>query len=420
MMINMAYIKYKKRPLFSTLPILFILLIQSACSSQVSGPNTLVNCSNGTNPIPLEQGFTFPGDLLFAKRDGSEILAFNGSTHELTSIFRVPSKGAHDVSPLSQDGKTLVIFHQDPSEMEALSIDILLNSGTVENRKILLPVVEQNQDKLYTWSSVDWINGKYLQGVLSEKGSTGDELWESWLLNPYQLDWKSLPSLNNNLDQMEESGFSISPDLTRVLYVNTQYQLVLYDLVQNRALWNYSDYDGISPRMTSPDLSDAAWSPSGEMLALPITRTDGMTPGIVVLGKDAGIINSFYFGDFQFGLNWSKDGQLLSFYENRSTTIDSAGNLRPIVRIIGMKDGLLRDICSLKENTEPSQGISNNRVVWSPDQQFLAYTLWSSDVNTQDGIVLQKLSDPLIRIIQLDTDTMVLLGWSKEHWISVK
>lgn len=413
---NTACQKHKKERFRSTLLILFVLTIQLACSKQPAISDGFTNCDNGKNPTPIERDFKLPGDLLFMRSDRSELLAFNGETHELISIFRIPGDGFYDLSPLSQDGRTVVISHQDSSELETLSITLLSNRGTAENKKLHLPAGKQN--KTYLWFSVDWANSNYLQGILSEKGNTGAELWESWLLNPYQLEWKSLSNIMNNLDLAEETGFSISPDMSQVLYINEQYQLILYDLIHNKTLWEYSDYDGIFPRLTSPNLSDAVWSTNGEMLALPITRDKGRTPGILIFDKSGKIINSIYFGDYQFGFNWSKDGQLISFYENRSTSIDGIGKLRPVIRIIDMKDGLIRDLCSLNEQVEPSQGISNNRIVWSPDQQFLAYSSWGSSENMKDGIILQKLSDPQVRIIEVDTNTMILLGWSAYHWTS--
>lgn len=407
----------KKQCLVVVLSTFFVLLFQSSCSRQIAEADGFVNCQNGTSPTPIKQDFQFSGDLLFMKSDRSEILAFNGETHEFTSIYRTPIDSSYDISPLSPDGKTLVISFQKPSEMGALSITILSNRGAVENKKIPLPVWEQNQDRTNSWFSVDWANNNYLQGVLYDKERIEDELWEPWLLNPYQLEWKSLSSINNFIGQVERSGFSIAPDLTKVLYINKQYQLILYDLIRNKILWEYSDYDGVSPNLTSPNLSDAVWSTEGNLLALPITRNEARTPGILIIDRNGSIVNSIYFGDYQFGLSWSGDGQLLAFYEDRSVTNGARiESVQPVVRIMDMKDGLLRDLCLLNEQTTPSQGISNNRIIWSPDQQYLAYSSWNSDKTVQDGIILQKLSEPQVQIIPLDTDTMTLLGWSKEHW----
>jgi len=347
------------------------------------------------------------------RSDRSELLAYNGETHRFTTIFHAQGNESFDISPLAPNGKTVVFSYQDPNETGMLSIMLLSHDGAINTRQSPLPTAMNN----YLWTSVDGTNSNYLQGVLYKTGDSSEGVWETWLLDPYQLKWRSLRDMNKNINEAEKTGFSISPDLTRVLFINKDYQLVLYDLIQNKTLWKYSDYDGISPRLTSPNLSNAIWSQNSEMLALPVTKDKGKTPGIIVLSKDGRIINASYFGDYQQGLNWSKDNQLLSFYENRSLTIDrSTGRVKPIIRMMGLKDGSLRDLCSLNELIEPSQGIATNRIIWSPNQEFLAYSSWSNNEIMQDGIILQKLNDPQIRIIELNMDTMILLGWSQNHW----
>ena len=119
-----------------------------------------IDCQNGANPTPLKQDFKFPGDLLFRKRDTSEILAFNGETHELASIYKPQSDGFYDIS-LSQDSKTLVIFHQEPSDRKTLFIIILSNRGRVETKNIPLPNWEQVQGKADAWLSGGWVNNNY-------------------------------------------------------------------------------------------------------------------------------------------------------------------------------------------------------------------------------------------------------------------
>ncbi len=414
---NMISIKYEKQLVSNVLLIVLAVVMQSACSRQTASTDKLIGCNNGTHPVPIEQEFKFTGDLLFMRRDRSEILAFSGETHEFTSLFHMPSDELYDVAPLSQDGKALVLSRQDRNQVNTLSILLLPNHGSIEQKQVSLPMLKENPNKVYSWLPVDWANNNYLQGVLSEKGNTGDELWSPWLLNPYQPEWKTLSSISKDANQAQASGFSISPDFTRVLYVDMQYHLVLYDLIQNKTLWEYDDYDGVVPGLASPTLSDATWSKDGKLLALPVTSKDGK-PTVLILDKDGKSVDSIGFDNHQHGFSWSEDSQLLSFYEDSCTIADCKDKPGPTIQIISAKDGLLSNACSLTENTIPTAGIINNRIVWSPDQQFLAYSSWSSDETMQDGIILQRLSDPKVRIIQVDTDKMILLGWSEYHWTS--
>jgi hypothetical protein len=376
-----------------------------------------VNCDNGTQPALLDQEFKFPGDLLFMKRDRSDILALNGETHEFTSIFRLPQDGDYDMAPLSRDGKNLVISFRKPSDKKTLALILLSSRGAIEHKKIPLPSLEQNSNKSYSWSVVDWVNDEYMQGSLFEDGNIGDELSEIFLLDPYQLKWKTLSEMNNNLNKAQDSGFSISPDFEKIIYVNQQYQLILSNSIQNKTLWEYSDYDGIFPRLTSPTLSDAVWSRDGQMLALPITEKGSST--LLIFNKNGRIINSLNFGNnYQFGLNWSEDDQFISFYENRCVPANCADKVIPVIRIMSIKDSSVKDLRSLADDIVPTGGVINDRIIWSPDQKFLVYTLWSGSYPPQNSVILQKVGDSRVRMIKMDNDAMVLLGWSKYHWVS--
>lgn len=404
--------RIQKHSCFIFLSLLLTSIIQSSCSRPVTDISVFINCQNGISPTPIKQDFKFPGDLLFMKRDTSEILAFNGETHELASIYRPQSDGFYDIS-LSQDGKKLIIFYQKPSDRKTLFIIILSNRGIVETKNIPLPIGEQIQGKASAWLSGGWVNNNYLQGILYDRENPEDKLWEPWLLNLEQLEWKSLSSINNTLDPVENSGFSISPDLTRVLYVNKQYQLVLYDLIQNEAIWTYSGYDGLNPFVHSPGLADATWSEDGKMLATTISNNANQNqPGILILDQSGRILHLIDFGTGQFGLSWSNNKKFLSFWGNQSTGLTTASGSRSVIRVMDMEYGLVRDLCMLSENLVPWRG-----VFWSPDQQFLAYTV--QDINTKrDELIIQKLNDPQLRILHLYdvSQNFDFLGWSKEHW----
>jgi hypothetical protein len=399
-----------------------VLLLLIAMISLVSCSSGSVNidkfeiCINGDHPIPIDRAYKFPGDLLFARSDGSEILALSGETHEFTSVLHMPIDKFYDVSPLSWDGKTLVLSYREPDDVETLSIILLSNLGSFDLKKVALPNLWKNRDNMVSWIPSDWVNDRYLQGRLYEEGSAGDELWETLLLDPYELRWTTMSNINSTVNQAQGSGFSISPDLTRVLHVDDEYHLILYDLIQNEILWKHDDYDGVVPRFRSPILGDATWSSDGEILALPIT-SENRTPALLLLSKDGRIIHSFNFDNYQYGYSWSKNNQFLSFYEDRCISNDCMDSA-PIIRAMDIKGGSLKDLCLLPDVTVPIGGIANNRIAWSPDQQFLAYTYWSGSTS-QDGIILQKVKDPQIRMIEIDNDTMILLGWSEYHWTSV-
>jgi hypothetical protein len=356
-----------------------LLLLLQSCSRPAMNIDNLVSCENGTKPSPINSEFEFPGDLLFVKRDKSEILAFNGKTHQLTSILRLPEYGTADVSPLSPDGKTLIVSYQNPSDMRNLSVIVLSPEGIIESSKIPIPPLGDNRERIIQWATVGWVNSDLLQGVLFEKGMMGDELSQNQFFNPYKLEWGSLNVMVQDLDLDPVGGFLFSPDLTRVLYVNSDYHLALYDFSQKTNIWEYDDYDGISPNEQSPMLEDAIWSPDGNMLAIPLTNEDSV-PIALILDKDGEIVNSIYFDNYQHGFSWSKDGNLLAFYEDRAT---------PVIRVISIRDGLLKDLCSLAEDILPTQSIRGFRIIWSPNQEFLVYSAANHETG-RGGFFLQS------------------------------
>lgn len=386
--------------------LLFLMsLILSSCSRPVTDISDFINCQNGTNPTQIKRDFTFPGDLLFKKKDTSEIVAFNGQTHELVSVYKPQSDRFYDMS-LSPDGRKLIIFYQKPSDGTALFIIILSNRGAVETKNIAFPHSKEIQGTASAWLSGGWVNNNYLRGVLYDKENfSEDHLREQWLLNLEQLEWKSISSINNTLDPEENSGFSISPDLTRVLYVDQQHQLVLYDLITNKAVWIYSDYDGLRPYIHSPILADATWSDDGKLLATTISNNANQNqPGILILDQNGKILHLIDFEIGQLGLSWSNNRKFLSFWGNPGS--------RSVIRVMDVENGVVKDLCMLGENIEPW-----GQIIWSPDQQFLAYTVQDRNAKREE-LIIQKWNDPQLQLIHLydESQNYEFLGWSKEHW----
>jgi hypothetical protein len=407
----------KKKIIVTIIMVFITLLSQLSCSNTAMNLDNIVSCSDEKNPIPINHDFKFSGDLLFLKSDHSEILAFNGETHNLTSIFKMPSDEFYGVSPLFQNSEMLAVFNQKPFDKENLFITTLSNRGIVETKSIRFPNLGQNHKKLNTWIPLNWVNKDYLLGILYDKQNNEDNLWEPWLLNFEKLEWKSLSGINDTLDPIERSGFSISPDLTRVLYVNKQYQLVLYDLIQNQAIWTHSDYDGLNPFVHSAGLTDATWSENGEILATNISNNGiEVQPSILVMDKNGEILHSLGFGTKQFGLSWSNDKKFLSFWGYQKASLITANSSRPVIRIMDVGTGLVKDLCMLSE----SEQIVDN-IFWSPDQNFLAYNLQNNDTKRNE-VIVQELNDPQLRVLRLDDKSphFDLLGWSKEHWSEIQ
>src|SRR5574340_867247 len=414
-------------------PIILLIILAvllTACGQQPAPEPDSVQWENTADPLKMERDYEFPGDLLFVSRATGEIVALNGKTHQITPIFQFPENSTHRNAVLSKDGKPFLIYYHEGEENGKEEMFLLTYEGKVTTIEFSLPQDIPPGYSSPRWSTTKWINDEYVQGMLFDEDMIDDIVWEVRLYNPYQGDWKSLSDFSAKIKQNKfSSGFTISPDLTRALYVNDEFELVFFDLENEKELWKYSEWDGVFPNGETSTLAGAIWSNDGEHLAVEITTkcdnsANEYTPAILVMSKDGKIENSIMFGNYQHGLEWSADDSRLWFYEDRCTTDPTASDCdtRIVIRSIDMKNGLLSDNFELNLDKPPQGNIDISRWNISPDGRFQVLSLYNSrNIDAlepnRDEIILFNISDPQLWQMSIDHNSD-LFGWSGVHWES--
>lgn len=404
-----------------SLVLIFLAVLLTACGQQPAPELDRIQWENTADPVEMEPDYEFPGDLLFVSRATGEIVALNGKTHQLTPIFQFPENSTHRNAVLSKDGKTLLIYYHEGEENGKEEMFLLTYEGKVTAIEFSLPQDIPPGFSSPSWRPTKWVNGEYVQGYLFDKEMMDDSDWEVRLYNPYQEEWKSLSDYSANIDQYTNTGFSISPDLTRVLYVNEEIELVLFDLETEKTLWTYQNYDGYHPIGQTSSLSGAVWSNDGEHLAIEVTAMRD-TPAIFILNKNGEVEYSLSFGILQVSLRWSADDSLLWFYEYRCSTepLDLDCDTVVVIRSIDMKNGLLNDNFALNLDKIPPVNIGVDGWAISPDGRFQAISLYNNSTMYAyepfgDGIIVFNIADPQLWQIKIDHNSD-LFGWSGVHW----
>ena len=401
----------------SRLFLLFLVLLTGMATSCIQSKErspSFIPCNNGTKPMPLDQATKLPGSLLFTTRQRTEIFALDGETHEIISLATpISPEQTFRTAVLTPDGNSLVISQIHSQVEKELMVQLVSSDGStkVQTASFEERFVETKSN--FSWNPTLWINESLLQGYISS--GNYEEPGINILFDPFQGKWINLTQIFDIPDAAQESGFSISPDLSRVLYVDDQFHLVLYDQSAKHTLWEYTEYDGINPDLQSVSLREAAWSQDGTMLATPISIKSSLIPGIMILNKDGKVVNLLPTGVRSFGLSWSHNQLFIAFFENRCTTLDCIGNLIPVIRLYSVKDSLVYDQCLLAGETVPVANIQNQKIVWSPDDRFIAYGFWSS-TSYQNGIIIQELGKEQVKAFAVDGKDLIFLGWSEYSW----
>lgn len=378
------------------------------CQPTIEKRVSLKGCINGVSQKPLDENFKFPGTLLFTARDDTKIYALDGETHKVSTVFdNVSISEPVQMSPLSPNGRWIVISQPQLTTQKKVLFQLLSNQVATEVKTALVNTIDHQVTR---WYQESWVNDTLIQGFL-DPGEDG----KITLLDPFKENWVIPLEVFHIQNSAPGTGISVSPDQSRILYINNQYHLVLYDVIREQPLWNYEDYDSINPSAFSNDLRGAVWSNDGMMLALPIGSKNNDRAGILIMNKAGEKISYSATGFRPFGLSWSKQQDFIAFYENHCTESNCLDISIPVIRLYRVNDGLIQDLCILPNNIVPSGNISSERILWSPNEQFVAYGHWNSSSN-ENGITIQKLDDGIVRFFKIEKKDLIFLGWSEFEW----
>lgn len=412
--------KIERKVDVSSLLIMLLLvgmLLLTSCRVINTNTGPISVCTNGKKPIPIEKDFKFSGTLLIYDTSQSSILAYDGIKHEFTTLMNLSGFTNYNVSLLSRDGKWLLVSQPKLNDPTSLEIYLLSNSKQVERKDLSLPESDDNTLRYY-----DWINQESFLGYI-----TKNKVRIYGLFEPFAPRWKPLEFGSVAFYTYAEngvSGIAISPDLSRVLFVNSTSDLLLYNLQENKALWQNTEYDGLNPMMQSVLLLPAVWAEDASLLAVPTFRKNSTTDqyGILVLDKSGNLLKSSFFENRPFGLNFSHNKKFIVFYENHLLPPTPAlhADSIPVIRLFNTETDKLSDLCVLDTGTAPTHNLKGGRIFWSTDDAYVAYNYGdaSPQGNIKNGIIIQKLDSEEIRIVPAGNHNLILLGWSSYQWLA--
>ncbi len=321
----------------------------------------------------------------------------------------------HNISILSPDSKRLLVSHPKMNGPDILDINILSSNGEIERKVLSLPKSDDHILRYFNWVnnssilSYIQINGSQLYGLFNP-------ITPRW--HPIELRALSLYAYSDN----RVSGIALSPDLSRILFVDNYSNLVLYNLEENKKLWEDTEYDRISPTMQSVMLQPSIWAEDGSMLAIPISqqKNNAEEYKIIILDKNGQLLRSFLLNDRPGGLNFSHNNKYLLFFANHLITSDNRVKDIPIIKLFNYDTAQVTDLCIMDTDTSPVHNIEAGKILWSPDDKYIAYNYGNAPPlrNVKNGIVIQKLDSEQIRLIPSEDHNYILLGWSPYQWAS--
>ena len=235
---------------------------------------------------------------------------------------------------LSPDGKWVAFVIVEPGETQRTSIWFVPAAGDAPPKPI---ASASNSDYDPRWSP----DSTTLAFLSDREGST-------------QLLIQGINAATSRRLAGGVEQFAWSTDGKQIAYVVRDPEVPADPLVLDRTdrftrLWTIDVASGAATRVPHPDfeISELAWSPDGNELALMITPTarpdDSMDISVIVVNRTTGKVARTLstHAAFPGGLRWSPDGKLLTFYDRVpsepfatwiSVVPAAGGEVRPILK----------------------------------------------------------------------------------------
>jgi hypothetical protein len=366
-----------------------------------------MTCVNGASPKLISQDLHFPGTLLIYDPTQSKIIGYDGESQVFTTLMDLTGFEDYHITSLSPEGNMLLVSQGKSSDPHTMELYILFNTGQLEYKQFSLLTPYEQKLRYY-----QWVNNSALWGRINL-----DESAIYGVFEPLVPQWQPLDF--GSLDFQKNTGISLSPDLSRVLYINSQWNLVLSDLTGIQPLWEFPEYEAITPVYSSPTLYSAIWAFDGSLLAIPISHSKDQEIEfeIVVLDKSGNITSAARLDDRPDGLIFSNNQEYLAFYEERK-----AADHSPVIRLMEVASGKITDLCTLGPGTDPVMKVQTKTILWSSDDSYIAYNYGDAppakNQNNRNGIIIQRLDHEEIWLIPSGNRNYYLLGWSPNRWSS--
>jgi hypothetical protein len=353
-------------------------------------PNTAVSLAQA--PSCLEEGVPrkpsevdhFSGTVAYWDYDRQAYLAYDGISLQ-TVTLNVPIDGhSSRLLDFSPNGERLGYYESLTPTVGFLTPDGRQIEHLLNYAELFAQAPEPGM--LSSWGNHAWVNDDLLQITANYRENEDTPRTRSFSVFADVAQGRWQPDIVAELPtRLPWAAVALSPDLTRVLYVEGTWKsiaddsrLVLWDRENRSALWSSSDPVNANFLDASYSLMALAWSPNSKRLAYigPEVVTATLNSGVHILDRDGkvhSLITDFSSRSKAFesnGLRWSPDGRFLAF---SAAQMQPASDYEIAGRELYIYDTAI-DKYVLRCPLTGEEYIPY-RLHWSLDSRYIAYTL---------------------------------------------
>jgi hypothetical protein len=374
--------------------------------------NGMSQCVNASQPLAMAANLNIPG-AIGIESNGS-VFALGGSSNQEHLIVKVPSV-AWPIG-MSLNGKWFAYANFPssngiPSSIHLISADRQMVSTTITPPPIVLSPPTQNGG----WIFAKWVNDEVLQVTLYNGTDQDPKRVLQAVFDPFTGSWRQ-SEIAQLIDRDDQGGLSLSPDMTRALYIankDGKYSLVLWDLTEHQELWRQSNFGNLATikgaRIGNVPI---AWSRDSTKIGFVdwVSGPNVLEGKIYILdrnGKQQKLLASSQEDNKAYGLSWSPDGRYLGVIEGLTT--DSTESAILIYDAVTYRE---MAVCSIEKESNPVNSVQTGALVWSPDGHYLAYGLGADPLEPNNAIVILNLYTGELTLIKKGP-RVTLLNWSE-------
>jgi WD40 repeat protein len=358
---------------------------------------TIPVCAKNGAPISAPANFGIPGTIIYQKNHQG--LYTVGGKPLTSSKLPVDQEQKYSTFGFSPDGNWFAFSPIEYSATGDIIFDaakIVLFSANGQRKETTLSIEDFVDEppvefRLVGFSGYShWINNTTIYGALySATPSPGsiDDLPK--VLDPFAGVWRN-DLLKDLPDGTKSFAKGISPDLTRILYMNGE-GLALRELEKGTEIWHdKSLFAGFGALMF--------WSPDSRTVAYANLYFSPEAPTVVLISRDGTakpILGPTLPSELLVeDLRWSPDGHYLAIlaWEGDSK--------RDVIFIYDFKAEKYVSRCPIGESEDMSP-----HIIWSPDNKYIAYVSLDYPL-----IIMDVQSGETIKLI----DEARAVGWSDE------
>lgn len=366
----------------STITVTATTAITPTAISQVDQSNSAIpTCINSENPTAIEDFHDLKGVIIYQEHDISQWFALTGDPPEIKQVD-IYQEEADNLS-FSRNGEWLLLYSQKPKAIrKSEQYPVWLISRDGQKREIIIDLSKltavEHEDNSITSNFLSWSLSWVNENIVRVRAAYGEEsttVLPDYLYSYFDITknvWleEPLKAISNRKNSM---WADISPDLTRVLFLNHNSEIVLRDITGKTDLWKKQAGSSQLPPF-------ATWSPNNQTVAF---WSDGYPDEVQLLSRD-GKNSSFikkpiYASDTQKFIpyrgffEWAPDSKRIAITGRIQDSQN--GTVISMLYVYDTEKEQYVYQCPMGDNSKKT--VSSN-VLWSPDGKFIIPEVFQS------------------------------------------